>query len=94
MDELMKKITTFIILALFSFQMNAFAANKKESNTTTKQEIKVKSINLIGGPIHSENKLQEFLLEEQAEGWVYDYHVDIDDAETGYITKLFVFKKI
>lgn len=90
---MIKTITTLLILATLSIQVNAFAADKEEKIIPSNQNIKVKGINLIGGPIHSQDKLEKFLIKEQNNGWVYDYHVDIDDAESGYITKLFVFKR-
>lgn len=90
---MIKKITTLLIFAIFSIQVSALAADKKEQNTPSNQNIKVESINLFGGPAHSQSKLEKFLIKKQSKGWVYDYHVDISNAKKGYITKLFVFKR-
>lgn len=90
---MIKKITTSLIILALSTQVTAFAKQSKERTIPGDQNIKVRAINLIGGVIHSQEKLEKILLEEQGKGWTYNYHVDIDNPETGYITKLFVFKR-
>ena len=94
MDELMIKKISLALFILFSatcLQSAAFAKDKQERVIPETQNIKVKVINLIGGNKHSEQKLEQILLEEASKGWVYNYHVDIDSND--YITKLFVFKR-
>lgn len=89
---MIKKIITLLIATLI-FQTQLFAKTNEERVITSDQNIKVRVVNLIGGNKHSEKKLEGILISEQKIGWVYDYHVDIDNIETGYITKLFVFKR-
>jgi len=88
-----KKTIIILTFLALNFQGTAFGKEKIERTIPSNQNIKVRAINLIGGPKRSQGMLEKILIEEQGKGWTYNYHVDMSNPETGFITKLFVFKR-